>query len=170
MGFMNIQEIAYKLLQELGKPMKPEELARIALDRGLITSNSKDAVFSLQSTLRKNIRDEVYNHPKLVTIYLQGERGMHVALPSWQEKGVELKNGAGPAVPSTERKVQLPCDLIKQIELVTQAGITKSFDEALVHLLRTGWVAVRPQVQEELNKFLSDQSNYDNHPTTQPCR
>ena len=153
---MNIQEAAYKVLQELGKPMKPEALARIALERGLVTSNSKDEVFSLQSTLRKNIRDNVYNDPKLVTLYLQGERGMHVALPSWQENGVELKKEAVPVIPSTERKVQLPCDLIKQIELVTQAGITKCFDEALVHLLRKGWVTVRPQVQEELNKFLSD--------------
>ena len=155
---MNIQEAAYKLLQEEGRPLKPEELARRALERGWVTSRAKDPVFAHQSTLRKNIRDGVYNHPKLVTIYLAGQRGMLVALPESQTKATESKVSA-PVVLHVERKIQLPSELAKQIELVREAGITKTFDDAVVHLLRKGWAVVRPSVQAELNKLLGDSSS-----------
>jgi hypothetical protein len=152
---MNIQDAAYKLLQEEGRPLSPEELARRALERGMVTSRAGNAIFSLQSTLRKNIRDGVYNHPKLITLYQPGHRGMLVAMPQWQGKTPESKP-APSGEPHVERKIQLPAQLAKQIELVKQAGIAKSFDDAVIHVLRKGWEVVRPTVHDELNKLLGD--------------
>ncbi|MBW1715981.1 MAG: hypothetical protein JRJ77_09180 [Deltaproteobacteria bacterium] len=65
---MTIQEAVFDILNEVGRPLSSRELAKIALDRGMVTSYAKDPVQSHAQTIEKNIRDDVYNRPKLIFI------------------------------------------------------------------------------------------------------
>ena len=43
---MTIQEAAHNILKEFGKPLNSKEIARIALERGMVDSVAKDPVQS----------------------------------------------------------------------------------------------------------------------------
>ena len=158
---MSIQKVAYELLKEQGRPLKPEELAKRALERGLVTSRAgtpDKKLRAMQTTLRKNTRhDSKYNEPRLVCIRQPGHRGLLLSLPEWQAKEPERET-LSQMKEYVERKIQLPSDIAKQIELVRAAGIAKTFDDALLFLLRKGWDSTRPAIQAELNKFFSNGS------------
>lgn len=48
------RDVAYEMLKELGQPVRLEELAKTALDRGMVSSNAQDPVASLVGTLRND--------------------------------------------------------------------------------------------------------------------
>ena len=61
---MTIQEAAYQILKELGKPLGSRDIARIALEKNMVTSTAQDPTQSHAQTIEKNIRDGIYNKPK----------------------------------------------------------------------------------------------------------
>ncbi len=63
---MTHQEAAYEILKKLGKPTSSKEIGRIAHDKKMVSSTAKDPAQSIAQTIEKNIRDGIYNNPKLV--------------------------------------------------------------------------------------------------------
>ena len=143
---MKVQEAAYRLLQEEGRPLSSRELARRALERGMVTSASSDPVFSIASTIEKTIRDGRYNRPELV--FVQSGSGRRVGLPSWKPRSVP----AGP-----ERRlvtIQIPGDLAEKITLAAQARLAPTFEATTALLLRRGLAAAAPEIKRAVLRQL----------------
>jgi len=142
---MTIQETAHAILTEAKKSMSSKELAQIALGRGF-PSTAKDPVQSLAQTLEKNVRDGMYNHPKLVFIYSNGRRLL--GLPSW---GQQSPTAVMSTQPSTgELTVRVPAEVLDQIRLAAQAKIAGTFEETVALLLRKGLSVVAPRIRKQL--------------------
>ena len=143
---MTIQEAAYDLLVEFSEPTSSRELARIALERGLVTSSARDPVFSHASTIEKNIRDEFYNKQGL--IFIPSPQGRLIGLPEWESK---------PPHPDTKRllghvdlKVRISIELYEKLRLAEQAKIENSLDDTVSMLLSKGLLQVAPEIEERL--------------------
>src|SRR6478672_11110395 len=83
---MTVHETAHKLVSEAGHPLKPKEIAKLALENGLETSSAKDPILSIAGTIEKTIREEVYNSPRLV--FVSTKQGRKIGLPSMEETEV----------------------------------------------------------------------------------
>ncbi len=143
---MKVQEAAYRLLTDEGRPLSSRELARRALERGMVTSASSDPVFSIASTIEKTIRHGRYNRPELV--FVRSASGRRVALPAWKPRSVP----AGP-----ERRmvsVQIPADLVEKITLAAQARLAPTFDATTALLLRRGLAAAAPEIKQAVMRQL----------------
>lgn len=147
---MTAQEAAHTLLNEIGRPMTSRELAKMALDRHMVVSNSKDPVFSLASTVEKNIRDGVYNHPALT--FISSPAGRLVGLPGWEK--VPPMHSPSLTPRTKEFTARIPEDLLDQIQLAVQAKLAESFDGTVAHLLRSGLAMAAPTIKDGLMKQL----------------
>ncbi len=152
---MKVQEAAYRLLTEQQTPMSSRELARIILEKNLVSSRSRDPVLSISSTLEKNIRDGVYNEPELRFVHDRGRR--LIGLPSWQRQEAEEVAAALPA--KTALSINLPSELADQLHLAAQAKLATSFDETVALALRKGLSALASQIEEGLQTQLSKLRN-----------
>lgn len=126
---MTIQQAAARILKEHGAPMKSRDIARIALERGWVTSTAKDPIQSLAATIDKNVRDGTYNSPRLVFVSTPSRR--QVGLPG---QDVDSANTA-------QRKsvtINLPRQLADQLDLAARAGLAESFDETVALVVRKG--------------------------------
>lgn len=150
---MTIQKAAFDILNEVGKPLSSRELAKIALDRGMVTSYAKDPVQSHAQTIEKNIRDDVYNRPKL--IFILTAQGRLIGLPTWDniEQVIRIRNSET----LKELKAKLPIEVFEKIRLAEQAKLAKDFDETVTLLLKKGLSAVAPDIKkgliQQLNEF-----------------
>lgn len=151
---MTIQEAAQKILEEFGRPLSSKEIAGIALDRRMVFSNAQDPVQSHAQTIEKNIRDEVYNKPRLV--FIHGQEGRTVGLPSWGTKPSPAPHNAHKASDCKELRAKVPADLLQKIQLATQANLANSFDEMVTLLLRRGLSAVAPDIKRGLLEQLDE--------------
>lgn len=143
---MKVQEAAYRLLRAEGRPLSSRELARLALERSLVNSSASDPVFSIASTIEKNIRDGTYNRPQLV--FLQTVTGRQVGLPSWKPQDIS-------AEPSRRAvAVQIPEELADKIRLAQQARLAPSFDATVALLLRRGLAAAAPDIKASMLRQL----------------
>ncbi|MFQ5442011.1 MAG: HTH domain-containing protein [Thermodesulfobacteriota bacterium] len=154
---MTIQEAADQLLREEGQPLKSREIAKLALDRGLVYSNAKNPVFSHASTIEKNIRDEIYNRPKLVFIHTQA--GRVIGLPEWSnETESSLPLSESPAVISPVRtknmSLKLPTNLYEKIELAAHAKIADTLEDTIILILKKGLSELTPAIKEGLTSQL----------------
>jgi hypothetical protein len=147
---VKVNEAAVSVLQYEKQPLNSKEIARRAIDQGLVSSTAKDPVASIAQTLEKNIRGEIYNHPKLV--FISSPRGRLVGLPSMNGE-VSALSGA----PSHQQTValKLPIDLIERIQLASHAKIANSFDDTIVLLIKKGLVAVAADVRRGLTMQLN---------------
>jgi len=150
---MTIQEAAFDILNEVGKPLSSRELAKMALDRGMVTSYAKDPVQSHAQTIEKNIRDDVYNRPRL--IFVPTAQGRLIGLPTWDntEQMIRIRNSET----LKELKAKLPIEVFEKIRLAEQAKLAKDFDETVTLLLKKGLSAVAPDIKkgliQQLNEF-----------------
>ncbi len=142
---MTIQKAAYKLLNERGKPMSSKELARLALERKMVSSSAQDPVFSLATTIEKNIRENVYNNPALVSVYTA--QGRLIGLPGWNSHGTESKETPSAVI---EIRVKIPIDLFEKIKLAVQAKLKSDFDETVSLLLSKGLSIVAADIKKGL--------------------
>lgn len=142
---MTIQKAAYKLLNERGKPMSSKELARLALERKMVSSSAQDPVFSLATTIEKNIREDVYNNPTLVSV--RTAQGRLIGLPEWNSQGTESKETP---VAVIEIRVKIPTDLFEKIKLAVQAKLKRDFDETVSLLLSKGLSIVAADIKKGL--------------------
>jgi hypothetical protein len=148
--FMTIQQAAHRILTELKEPRKSKNLARIALERGLVSSNAKDPVQSLAATLEKNIRG-VYNNPKLIFIY--STQGRLIGLPSWENDA--LTKGTTSASSTREITARIPVELHDQIQLAAQAGLWNTFDDTVASLLKLGLSKVTADIEDKIRQQLN---------------
>jgi hypothetical protein len=152
---MTIQEAGYKILEESGKPLTSKEIATIALDRNMVVSNAKDPIFSLASTLDKNIRDGVYNRPQLS--FVHGPQGRKIGLPSWELNPPAFPDASAKPNNYVELKAKIPLDLYEKIQLAGQSKVAADFDELVAFLLKKGLLAsadeIKRGVLQQLNQF-----------------
>jgi hypothetical protein len=142
---MKIQEAAYNILEEFGKPLNSKEIARIALERRVVDSLAKDPIQSHAQTIEKNIRGDVYNEPRL--IFIHGPQGRLIGLPAWEGKssqGVDKHNEY------MELRARIPADLFEKVQLARQAKLANSFDEIVAFLLKKGLSAVAADIKKGL--------------------
>jgi hypothetical protein len=144
---MTAQEAFHKILTEQGAPMTPMELATIAISKGYVSSNAKNAPFSIASTVTKNIRGGTYNHPQLVKI------GRKLGLPSMQ-KNSHSTNEAEHNKKKT-LSVEIPEEIADKIQLAKQAKLAESLDETVVLLLNAGLSAYAEEIRKNLLQQLN---------------
>jgi len=149
---MTANEAAVVILQEEKKPLHSKEIAKRALDRGLVSSNAKDPVTSFAQTLEKNIREDIYNNPKL--IFISSSRGRLIGLPSMNggtSTKVEYANQTQAVT------LKLPVEIVERIQLASHAKIANTFEETVILLIKRGLSAVANDVRKglttRLNKF-----------------
>ncbi|MBW2030922.1 MAG: hypothetical protein JRH06_16185 [Deltaproteobacteria bacterium] len=150
---MTIQEAAYNILNEVGNPLGSRKLAKIALERGMVTSYAKDPVQSLAQTIEKNIRDEVYNSPKLIFLYTP--QGRLIGLPIWEK--TEKMTASNNSATFKELKAKCPVEILEKIRLAEQAKLARDFDETVILLLKKGLSAAASEIKkgliQQLNEF-----------------
>jgi HB1, ASXL, restriction endonuclease HTH domain len=148
---ITIQKAAHDILIKKGAPMKSADLAREALELGLVHSNSRNKIQSLSSTIEKNIRDGTYNQPSLEFVY-EGPKRL-IGLPSWK------KLDAATSEPATVefRRITIPvrADLDDLLQLATQAKIAPTFEGTVSAALETGLRALQPQIRAGVLQQLS---------------
>jgi hypothetical protein len=148
---MTAQEAYATLLKEEGQPLSPRELARRALQRGLVSSASKDPVFSIATTVAKNIRDGAYNRPELVSI--RTAEGRKIGLPEWNRER-HVRRLVQTSRPST---ITLPPDIAQGIRLAVDAGVGASEQDVVVLLVKRGLAAmkktIRAGIREQLRRL-----------------
>ncbi len=154
---MTIQEAAHDILNELGKPVSSKELSRIALDRRMVTSVAKDPVQSHAQTIEKNIRDDIYNQPKL--IFVHGPKGRLIGLPGWESKPPKEATNAQSIL--IELKVRIPVELLEKIRLADQAKLKNNFDETVTLILSKGLASLAPEIKKGLMQQLDSLETFN---------
>ena len=149
---MTIQKAAHQLLREVGKPVSSKELARMALERRVVSSTAQDPIQSHAQTIEKNIRDGVYNNPQLV--FVQTDQGRLIGLPEWgaEAKGSPVRKEANG---HREIKVRIPLDILEKIQLAEQAKLADTFDDTVVFLLNKGLTSASSEIKSALMKRLN---------------
>ncbi len=148
---MKVQEAAYKLLAAEGRPLSSREIAGRLLNNGTVTSASADPVFSIASTIEKNIRSKTYNRPELAFVHAPG--GRLVGLPTWNLRSV-------PATPERRTvSVEIPAELAEKIHLAAHARLAPSFEATTALLLRRGLAAAAPDIRTALMRQLTALEN-----------
>lgn len=145
---MKVQEAAYKILGSEGRPLPSRELARLALLKGWVTSASQDPVFSIASTIEKNIRSGTYNRPELV--FVQTVTGRQVGLPKWRPQGI------APVQTRKMTSVQIPEELAEKVRLATHARLAPDFESAMAFLLKKGLAAAAPEIKAAMMRRLDE--------------
>lgn len=142
---MKIQEAAKLILEEEQRPLSSREIAKRALERKMVSSNSKNPVFSHATTIEKNICDGIYNRPQLV--FIHSPKGRLIGLPSCETK----------TPPISERKpeereivLRVPHDLYGKIELAAHAQLADSFNDTLSVIIRAGLSAVSDTIRARI--------------------
>jgi hypothetical protein len=146
---MRIQQAAYDILKEENRPLPATDIAKRVLEKGMKSSDAKDPIASFAQTIEKNIRDGIYNDPKL--IFIHNAQGRFVGLPSWEKKD------ATPEANVTriqEFTLKVPVELFEKIQLATQAKIAKSFEETVILLLKNGLTTMASKIKEGLSHQL----------------
>ena len=147
---MTIQEAAYKILEEMGKPLSSREIAKIALERRMVSSTAQDPIQSHAQTIEKNIRDGIYNKPKLV--FVNSPQGRLIGLPIWDSNtyptpDTKIRN-------LSELKVNIPTELLEKIKLADQAKLKNNFDETVSFILTKGLSILSPEIKKGLMEQL----------------
>lgn len=152
---MTVREAAYEILEEAGKPLTSKEIAGIALKNHMVISNAKDPLFSIASTIDKNIRGGVYNNPRL--IFIHGPQGRKIGLPSWEANPPASSDAPRRPNDYVELKAKIPSDLYEKIQLAGQSKVANGFDELVTFLLKKGLLAsageIKKGVLQQLNQF-----------------
>lgn len=78
---MTYQKATFTILKENGQPLDLMKIADIAFEKDIVKSKAKYPKLSFAETIKKNIRGNIYNFPKLIII--TAPRGKFVVLPEW---------------------------------------------------------------------------------------
>jgi hypothetical protein len=146
---MTIQEAARIILEEFGKPMPSKEIAKIALERRMVSSRAEETINSLAQTIDKNIRGGVYNKQGLIFIG-EARRDRKIGLPSMDNKSSLSAPKSIKPDDHVELKAKIPVQLLETLHLATQAKFASSFDDTVTALLKKGLAAVAPDIKKRL--------------------
>ncbi|MCD6485746.1 MAG: winged helix-turn-helix domain-containing protein [Syntrophobacterales bacterium] len=161
---MTAQEAAYAILKEAGRPMASREVAEIALKRGLVTSSSKDPVFSIYTTIDKNIRENRYNSPRLA--FMGEGRGRTIGLPAIIDtKASQTQGTYGEKERSIKKKlsIEISEDLVDQIQIAYQARVADTFDATAIVLIQRGLASSAKEIRERLLEKLEVIDSFQSH-------
>jgi len=147
---VTIQEAAYKILEEMDKPISSKEIARIALEGRMVSSTAQDPIQSHAQTIEKNIRDNTYNNPKLV--FLNSPQGRLIGLPAWDSIRSPATDNKIPNL--SELRVHVSTELLEKIKLADQAKLKNSFDETVSFILTKGLSILFPEIKKGLMEQL----------------
>ena len=147
---MTIQQTAHELLKEVGKPLSSRKLAKAALERHMASSSAKDPIHSLAQTIEKNIRDELYNQPRLE--FVMSTEGRLIGLPGWNSHSETPPSSMGQH--TAELRIQVPTELMDQLHLAAQAKVRDSFSETVEYLIGKGFASSRPEIRSGLMRQL----------------
>ncbi len=140
---MTIQKAAYEILKEKGYPLSYKEIARIALDRRMATSAARDPISSLGATILKNIKDGIYNEPKLC--FARDEHGRRViGLPEWAGKESAVTR------PPRTKTVDISAEVADMLELARLAGLGSNETETIDRLIREGFKVLKGEIETTL--------------------
>lgn len=78
---MTFHQATHKILTEKRLHLDPKKIAGIAFQKGMVKSKAKDPIRSFVETIKKNIRGNIYNVPRLAII--KTSNGKHIGLPGW---------------------------------------------------------------------------------------
>jgi hypothetical protein len=78
---MTFQKTAHYILKKSGQPLDLIKIADIAFEKDMVKSKAKNPKRSFVETIKKNIRDDTYNSPKLIIIKAPG--GKFIVLSEW---------------------------------------------------------------------------------------
>jgi len=115
-----------------------KEYAEIALQRGLCGSDSTNAVFSLPTTLRKEVREGRMPEIKVFKV-----NGKHCYFPADYNKGWQV----GPPKEDSAVTVILPPDVAKNVDTLVELDKFGSRGEALIQLARDGIEAKQHELE-----------------------
>jgi len=160
---MTAQEAAHQILTEIGHPLSLNEIAQLALDRGLVSSTARDPVHSIATTIAKNIRDGIYNLPELISIGRGHDRKVALPRVSNQTTSDEAHERTEEPERRTEKMtLEVPTDLAEQIRLAHQAKLGDSLNSTVVALIQSGLSeyasTIRNRLLEQLEKISSRSS------------
>ncbi len=143
---VKVQQAAHRLLLKEGRPISSREIAKLVLGLNWVTSKSKDPVFSVASTIEKNIRTGTWNNPRLV--FVKTAAGRQIGLPNWRPLDI------APGPTRRNVSVQIPEELAEQIHLATHARLAPSFEAAVALLLKKGLAAAAADIRAAMLKQL----------------
>lgn len=147
---MTSQEAAHKILDEIGQPLSSKEIAKIALDRRMVSSIAQDPIQSHAQTIEKNIRDDIYNNPKLV--FVNSSRGRLIGLPVWDS--VRSCAPDKRIINLSELRAHVPTELLEKLRLAERAKLKNSFDETVSFILTKGLSILSPEIKKGLMEQL----------------
>jgi len=146
---MIIQKAAYEILKEKGYPLSYKEIARIALEQGVVTSAARDPISSLGATILKNIKDGIYNEPKLC--FARDEHGRRViGLPEWVGKESAVTR------PPPTKTIEISAEVADMLELARLAGLGDNEAETISRLIRAGFKVLADEIDSGLSTRLSE--------------
>lgn len=116
----------------------PEEYATMALDHGLCGSDSRDQVFSLSTTLRKEVREG--RMPEIKAVKVNGKLRYFPA---------DYDTGQRVALPKKDSAVTilLPPDVTKNVDILVELGSLGSRGDTLIWLAREGIKAKQQELE-----------------------
>ena len=147
---MTIQEAAFQILKDVQKPLSSKEIAQIALEKRMVSSNAQDPIQSHAQTIEKNIRDDVYNRPNL--IFINSSHGRLIGLPVWNSASLIAKNNVTQKL--CELRAQIPVELLEKIRLTEQAKLKDTFDETVSLILTKGLSSLATEIKKGLMEKL----------------
>ncbi len=113
------------------------EYSKIALDQGLANSDSKDPIFSLATTLMKEVREQ-----RMPGIVMKGERPQRF-FPDNSTSSEEMRKIADDIVKKTLSNykaitILLPDDVAEAVDMLVEVSKFGNRTEALIWLVREG--------------------------------
>jgi hypothetical protein len=109
--------------------LSPEEYAQRALQSGLCGSDSKNAVFSLSTTLRKEVREK--RMPEIKAVKVAGKLRF---FPTDYDIGQQ----ASPPKKDSPLTILLPPDISNAVDTLVEGGWHANRGEGLIWLAREG--------------------------------
>ena len=127
-----------------------KEYAKVALDRGLCASDSKDPVFSLATTLMKEVRED-----RMLGIMAKGNRPQRF-YPAEDKKLIpddlkKLVDGVGNKASSPWDKhmtILLPSDIVQALDMLVEVSRFGNRNDALIWLIREGIKAKQLEMEQ----------------------
>lgn len=154
---LSAQQAAEKLLKLEDGLMRSRAIAEALLDRGWVTSRARSPVESIAQTIEKNIREGVYNQPKLVFVYRRGQR--LIGLPGMESGEEEPSPQAKQSEAKRRVTIAIPADLARRIDLARQAQVGESLEATILELidvgLRESAHSIREKILEQVDQLTS---------------
>ena len=157
MKLRTIQQAAFEVLQEAGKPLKSIEIAAKIMDQQLIESTAKSPIQSISQALERNIRMNKGNTPKLEFVDSIYGRQIQCA-PETAAKQVYYSSVKEMKLPQPEEEivVTLPKALVDKVKIYQLATWLASLDVALSALIRSGLTSNSSELIETLKKEMEN--------------